>query len=359
MSRVFNTIARFRSRFKWAFIYFLQYVGLFAVAKWWIRREGAIVLTFHRVLEENALAHSCSPSAMIVTSATFESLLRHVQQHYSIVDLANETERERERLQVAITFDDGWEDNASTAFPIARKLNVPFTIFVCPGLMHTPVPFWPERVIALIGSAERSADSAQMLHQVLISNGYSEWAATLAAGTGDAATYLIQRVKSLSFEARTELLHSLLSCGIVSKQYPNASVDRTMSWSQLAELHNAGVSFGSHSHNHEILPCLPAERMEKEISESKAALESRVGPCVLFSYPNGDASREVRDTVAKFGFKLAFINSPGVWRWTGDPFLIPRINLSEGTLVGRDGRFSTLAFDYRVFWNAFIHRQPQ
>lgn len=356
MSQAANTMADVRSRLKWAFIYFLHFTGLFALTRWWIARKGAIVLTFHRVLEEASLSQSCSPSGMVVTSGTFQSVLQHVKQHYCLLDLKGEAPEQRNEVQIAVTFDDGWEDNASTAFPIAQRLNIPFTIFVCPGLMDTPVPFWPERLVALLRSAAKSRDSAQKLHEALNSNGYSEWANAVHAGDGDAATILIQRLKSLSFEARKQLLNSLFSCGIFA-QYPNARVDRTMSWPQLTELHKAGVSFGSHSQNHEILPSLPQTQVEKELSESRSALESRVGSCVLFSYPNGDASREVRDTVAKFGFRLAFINSPGIWRWSGDPHLIPRINLSEGTLVDRDGRFSPLAFDYRVFWNAFVHQQ--
>jgi len=59
--------------------------------------------------------------------------------------------------------------------------------------------------------------------------------------------------------------------------------------------------------------------------------------------------------VARSGYKRAFINSPGVWRKDDDPFLIPRINLSEGTVTDPNGKFSPLAFEYRVFWNALVH----
>jgi peptidoglycan/xylan/chitin deacetylase (PgdA/CDA1 family) len=315
------------------------------------------VLTFHRILSEDAAALTSSPSGLVVSQATFESLLRHVKEHYCVLDLAHGGPQEQcHDIQVAITFDDGWEDNASTAFPVAAKFNVPFTIFVCPGLMDRPVPFWPERIVALIRSAEGSAEAMKCMCRALASTGYPEWAAALAGGNGDCVHDLIERLKSLPGEQRQGVLDALLSCGVFSKGYPNENVDRTMSWSQLARLHCAGVSFGSHTQRHEILTRIPQAQVEQEVSESKAALENHLAHCSLFSYPNGDMSAEVRDTVARLGFKLAFINSPGVWRRGGDPLLIPRINLSEGTLTGMDGRFSPLAFDYRVFWDAFIHR---
>lgn len=347
---------RLRSRLKWGFVHVLRCAGLLAFAKWWIRRNGTVVLTFHRVLSEEAAAQTCSASGLWVSPATFESLLRYVKEFCSVVDLANGGPRpECQDIQVAITFDDGWEDGASTAFPIAAKFNVPFTVFVCPELMDRPVPFWPELIVALVHSVDDSAEAMTCACRALSSTGYPEWAKALADGNGDRAGDLIERLKSLSGEERQALLHSLLCCGSFSIHYPNGNVDRTMSWSQLARLDQAGISFGSHTQRHEILTRIPLAQVERELCESRVALEDHIAHCSLFSYPNGDASPEVRDIVARCGFKLAFINSPGVWRRNGDPLLIPRINLSEPSLTGLDGRFSPLAFEYRVFWNAFIH----
>src|SRR5258708_23865062 len=103
---------------------------------------------------------------------------------------------------------------------------------------------------------------------------------------------------------------------------------------------------------------MPLTRVREEISESQESIRKHlVKDCFLFSYPNGNASREVRDEVSRSGFKLAFINSPGVWRLDGDPFLIPRINVWENHLTDSQRQFSALTFEYSVFWRAFIHRR--
>ena len=131
-----------------------------------------------------------------------------------------------------------------------------------------------------------------------------------------------------------------------------------MSWSQVTELSERGVTFGSHTQRHEILPLIPLTRVRNEISESQEAIRKHLlKDCFLFSYPNGDASPEVRDEISRSGFRLAFINSPGVWRLDGDPFLIPRINVWENHLTDSRGRFSPLTFEYSVFWRAFLHRR--
>ena len=348
---------RLRSRFKWVFLRLLRDTAALALAKWWVCRKGAVVLTFHRVLSVAAAARTASPPGLAVSQRTFELLLRHLKEHYYVVDLAQgRRSANGQGRKIAITFDDGWEDNASTAFPIAAKLKIPITIFVCPALMEMPMPFWPEFVVALVRSAYNSAESMERTRRALTSAGYPQWAQSLSSADENSSIDLIAKMKCLSGEQRGLLLDSLRSCGVLSEDCICESVDRTMSWSQLIELSRAGVTFGSHTQRHEILTKIPLKQVEKEVSESKSALEAQVGDCSVFSYPNGDVSSEVRDAVVRSGYELAFHNSPGVWRKDGDPFLIPRINLCEETVTGPDGGFSPLAFDYRVFWNAFTHR---
>ncbi len=347
-----------RLALKWIFIYALHYTGVLAFVRWWIRRNGAVVLTFHRVLSEAAAAATSSPAGLIVKQATFESLLRHIKPRYSMFDLGNGGPTgEAQQIQVAVTFDDGWEDNASTAFPIAAKLKVPLTIFVCPELMDTPAPFWPERIVVLMRHAQASPEAMKCLHEVLASTGNPNLATAVEGGNGDCTRNLIEYLKSVPGRERERLLDCLWSREEFSEALPDAAVDRTMSWSQLAQLHAAGVRFGSHTQRHEILTRVPLAQVEHEVGDSKAALQRHVSHCPMMSYPNGDFSREVRDVVARCGFEMAFINSPGVWRRSGDRFLIPRLNLCEDKLIGMDGRFSPLAFEYNVFWRAFRHRR--
>jgi peptidoglycan/xylan/chitin deacetylase (PgdA/CDA1 family) len=118
-------------------------------------------------------------------------------------------------------------------------------------------------------------------------------------------------------------------------------------------LRDAGVKFGSHTQSHEILTRVPPGKAYRELKESKREVEERLGDsCLLFSYPNGDWSQPVRDFVAQLGYRFAFTNQQGVWTRECDPFLIPRVNLWEGALIGPRGRFSAAAFDYVVFWRA-------
>jgi peptidoglycan/xylan/chitin deacetylase (PgdA/CDA1 family) len=72
--------------------------------------------------------------------------------------------------------------------------------------------------------------------------------------------------------------------------------------SQLQALVSAGISIGSHSWSHPVLPTLPAPELRREIDESADRLEQMLGtPVRHFAYPYGArGTREVAATRARF-----------------------------------------------------------
>ena len=62
---------------------------------------------------------------------------------------------------------------------------------------------------------------------------------------------------------------------------------------------------GNHTHSHEVLGNLPAEKTKAEIETSQSILTDIIGKAPDFiSYPYGSYSRQVVDTAKEFGFKL-------------------------------------------------------
>ena len=316
-----------------AFVYSLYACGAFWWAKRSLRMSGSvIVLTFHRVLQDWAYENSTVLRGVVLREKTFRQLAEHVAKHYQAVK-ADEIlpGLPTERLRIAFTFDDGWADNHAIALPIAKRFQIPLTIFVCPGLIGSEEPFWPERMTSL------SLKSGGALPNREIDE-------------------LIETLKQYTPEERDNAIQELLKSNGVQPPEPGSLREKwSLSWEDILEMNRLGVSFGSHTHTHQILTTLPSGRVQTEIRLSKTALEHALGaPCRTFAYPNGNWNPMIRDVVAREGFKLAFTTERGAWTPSCDPLSIPRANVYEGNVVRANGKFSAAMFEYTTFWKVWL-----
>jgi peptidoglycan/xylan/chitin deacetylase (PgdA/CDA1 family) len=303
---------------------------------WWakrqLRRSGAVIpLTFHRVLRDADYRGTHSLPGVILRERTFRDLAAHVARRCEPVDLRRaEPGKLSPKLRVAFTFDDGWVDTYTVAFPIAREHDIPLVVFVCPGLIDQDAPFWPERVVAQLRTTGPSVGSGE-------------------------AEVLIEKLKRATTEEREQYLAKLrveADGNLASAQPPSA--DRTLSWSAIAEMGGRGVRFGSHTQTHQILTTIGPEAACQEVRDSKAAIERALNKvCDSFAYPNGNHSPETREILAGAGFKLAVTTTRGAWTTTCDCLAVPRSNICEENVVGPSRRFSATIFEYSTFWKAW------
>lgn len=79
-----------------------------------------------------------------------------------------------------------------------------------------------------------------------------------------------------------------------------------LTWDQIKELREAGISFGSHTSSHPHLPSLSNEQASRELVGSKELLESFLGQEVSFlAYPYGESTSEVQHIAAQTGYVAA------------------------------------------------------
>jgi len=312
----------------------------FSGALWWakrdLRRRGAIVvLTFHRILDEQAFSRTDSLPFIVVRKKTFRQLVQHVAARYDTVDIRGASPGNvTKRLRLAFTLDDGWQDNYVNARPILREHGIPATVFLCTGLTGQRMPFWPERTRMALRRclSERCGRRSETLIEALI-----------------------ESLKYCSAEARDAHIRMLRGPENISETGSSFEGDVTLTWDQVRIMHGQGVRFGSHSHSHPILTTVPLEAVAEEIRMSKRSFEAKLGTeCDVFAYPNGDWSPEIREAVAECGFRYAFTTERGAWLASSDPLAIPRANIQQQDLVGLSGRFSPVMFEYATFWKAWL-----
>jgi peptidoglycan/xylan/chitin deacetylase (PgdA/CDA1 family) len=319
---------------QWVWVRVLYLTG----ALWWAKRElqrqGAIiVLTLHRVLEDECFSQTDSLPNIVVRKSTFRRLIRYVTENYEAVDVLKALPgKSSARLRVAFTFDDGWQDNFEHAMPELQAHSVPVTIFLCTGLMGRKAPFWPEQIRGTLYESLRRS--------------YGKRAGRLVEA-------LIESLKYGSAEARASHLDLLLqqTNGKPTEFY---ACDSTLNWDQIIEMRRLGIAFGSHTHTHQILTSVKLDAAKSEACDSKAAIEAKLNEsCETFAYPNGNWSPQIRDLVAESGYRLAFTTDRRAWVPGTDRLAIPRSNVQEEDLVGLTGRFSAAMFDYATSWKVW------
>jgi peptidoglycan/xylan/chitin deacetylase (PgdA/CDA1 family) len=312
-------------------------------AQFKLRRAGSIlVLNFHRVLNEAEFEATNSPAGMIIRTRTFADILAFLSSRYQFVDLRDSKKPEEQSLYLAITFDDGWEDNYRNAAPLLSKVGAPACIFICPGRMANVSPYWPETVAGTWKLMVGDNEDLQELQAFF-------WAEGLKTKC-DSLDDLLNSLKQLEPERRDRVLSKL----VARFPAPTQVHDRTMGWEEIRNLRNYGFCFGSHTIHHEILTTLSESQMDEELVASRQQIAKETGKDLpLFSYPNGGWSPVARDRVAAAGYELAFANDPGVWSNATDPLVIPRINLNESKVTGISGKFSAATMSYYVFWQPY------
>jgi len=309
-------------------VQFLDWSGFLGSAEEALRERGAIlVLTLHRVLDETSSESTNSLSGIVLRERTFRRLVRHLATQYDTVDLAEATPgKTTSRLQTVITFDDGWRDNYTTAFPIIQAVALPVTIFVCPALLGQEQPFWPERAVGLLKTMRN--DQAP-----------------------DDFSPVIERLKRCTETQRARFFRRV---SLNNPPATGADVDRTLSWSEVLEMNLGGVRFGSHTNTHPILTAISPEMARYELRQSQTALESALDkPCRYFAYPNGDCSDVTRQIVSGAGFTRAVTTAHGAWTTSSDCLAVPRMNVSESNVVGLTGHFWPAMFRYAIVWKAW------
>lgn len=323
----------------------LYYSGLVALARWNMRRAGRrlIILNYHRALDSDLRSH-----------------LLYLRRHYRILPLEQALEElytpaldqprmKDRRTPLAVTFDDGYNDNYTHAAALASELHIPITIFLIPNYIDTGNHFWWYAASYLTSRARVRAatlaghrydldreDERQAMAQAIYDRAYH-------------ATSVCEREGFLSS------MHDVLAV----PSSPPADNDplRPLRWAEVRDMAASGwVSFGAHTMHHPVLSYLrEPDEVRHEVSASCIALEHHLGhPVRTFAYPFGrmehigeNGSRAVQEA----GLAWAVTTIRGVNMPETSPYLLQRIP------IGTNRHWLALATDVAGIWPTFKREQ--
>lgn len=102
---------------------------------WHWSMPGVPIYMYHSISQEV----TCEYPSLQLRPADLEQQLDYLQQHHFTPIFIEELPRARQFHQpVALTFDDGYEDNYTVLFPIIRRRHIPITLFLISDKLDTP-----------------------------------------------------------------------------------------------------------------------------------------------------------------------------------------------------------------------------
>jgi peptidoglycan/xylan/chitin deacetylase (PgdA/CDA1 family) len=261
----------------------------------------------------------------------FERVIRRLRR--SRVDLVSLDEMHRRmtagdfpRRFVCVTFDDGYRDNVDFAYPVLKRYEVPFAIYVATSFADRVGELWWLALEAVIAQNERIG---------LRLDGRDRWFDCRSVSDKRAVyDYTYGYLRRLSSE--TELRRIVRELTARHRDDMAAFCSKLcMDWNELATLAaDPLVTIGAHTVNHPILTKLDAKAVRAELENSRNVIEAALGtrPQHL-AYPVGDRSaagpREFQ-IAADLGFRTAVTTRPGVIfrRHAEHLTALPRISLN-------------------------------
>ncbi len=253
---------------------------------------------------------------------------------------------------VVITFDDGWHDFYSVAWPLLQEFGWPATVYQTSYYSTYNRPVFDTALSYLLwkGRDREFSDSA-------IAGTETRYELNSVDAIALAAHRIQKHTteRNLTGPEKDQVLSSLANrLHLDYDKFLDSRILQLMNPSEVAEVSKEGADVQLHTHRHELPSTKPA--FLDEIYRNRDWIESITGkPAVHFCYPNGIYRSEFPDWLREAGVKSATTSDIGVVSAQSDLHLLPR--LSDSTNVS-NARFEAWLSGVGGYGSAgFIYRR--
>ncbi len=262
-----------------------------------------------------------------IDTGVFEKQIEYLAKHYSIIpfqEFFNVLEGRKDiRKGLLITFDDGYHDFYSDAFPILEKYSAPAVVFLTTNFINQKMWMWQDLYRFIFYNTQLKSFNLNF-------NGNDSISIKSNPEKMNARKIIHEHCVLLGREERIDFLLNLAKELKVRLPEKPTNEYAAMNWDEVRELSGRNIEFGAHTHRHEILSCLNNQDIQSEVSESKMIIEKNLNkPVTAFAYPNGskqDYSDDAKSIVKENGFKCAFTMVRGLNDQTTDKFELKRFS---------------------------------
>jgi len=264
--------------------------------------SGLLVLNYHRIGSSDASVFdrglwSAAPEA-------FDRQIRYCKKHFDVInpeDLPDINSRRKGRY-VLVTFDDGFIDNYTIAFPVLKSYGVRAIFFISTGFIDNPLLPWWDEIAWMVRTSRRDRVHVPLWLSAPVT--FDE------PDREQSVRLLLRAYKTMPSNNTTAYLDALGEATGTGRFVKGEDASLWMTWDMLREMRATGMSVGGHTVSHPILAKMPREQQWHEISICGQRLADELGePMRYFSYPVGNLrafNGDTRECLEKAGVQFAF-----------------------------------------------------
>jgi peptidoglycan/xylan/chitin deacetylase (PgdA/CDA1 family) len=280
-------------------------------------RPPLTVLGYHRVLDEPLEKVTSCPLGMVATREMFERQLAYAARRYRMVGLdeieqAAEGKRALPRRACFVTFDDGWRDNYTHAFPILRRMGIPAAVFVTTDYIGASKVFWFTSLMRTVlrdgGRGLRGGLGREAGWPADVAGELDRLAALpkpIDAWALDELVEMLKRYQETQIDELVAALVERLKGGPAGKEE-----SYFLTWDMCREMDRSGFRVASHTATHKILTQIPDGDAFEELKRSRETLEAQLGHKVVsFAFPNGDYNPSHMTMAWDAGYRCFFVST--------------------------------------------------
>lgn len=291
---------------------------------------------YHRVADDDA-----DPWGLAVSVRRFEEQVRWLKRSRSVIPLVELVRRHQrgdlDPTAIAITFDDGYACNATTAAPILAALDLPATVFVTTGPVASGREFWWDDLQRIVSTTEATRLELSTDGRWLVVDlgeptaQHRAWRADRPPRTRRETAYmsLWRAVRAMDPEAQAASLAELRTqAGVAADARPT---HRPMNVDEIRSLgRSGGIDIGAHTVNHPVLTACTRADQRAEVEGGLRMCEAMIGRRPSsFAYPYGDHDAETIAMVRAAGVDVACTTERAPVTAGRDVLALPRVQVED------------------------------
>lgn len=266
------------------------------------------VLMFHRVYNTNE--HIFTRGTTISQSYLENTIQYFLKNNIDIISLDEVYQRlttnSKPRRFAAFTFDDGYLDNLTHAYPVFKKYNLPFAIYLITDFPGHKAVLWWYLLEDLV------------IKRSLIEFSFEDQKYQFTCDNTEEKYKVFRKIRRLILNCHTLQLQPFLQAIFEKYDYDLFELTKklSLSWEQVAELNkDPNVTIGSHTKSHIALNRLDQHEIKEEILGANKLITEKTGSLVEhFAYPFGSENEVTKrefDITRQLGFKTVFTTRSG------------------------------------------------